>query len=140
MSHIARWPRLFLQAGLIACLASCLASASAQARDDNNRQRGGRDNHGRGHEGRRQAPPPLPAWRGRDDRTPYRYDRGEQRGGYRQNNDAGPAIGGALLGLGLGALLGGALANQQQPAYAPPPPVYYPPPTYYAPQPVPYGY
>ncbi len=46
----------------------------------------------------------------------------------------GQFFGGALLGLGIGALMGGALS---QPGYAPPPPAYYPPPppAYYAPPP-----
>lgn len=54
-------------------------------------------------------------------------------------NDAGAAIAGALLGLGLGVIVGGAIANSA----APPPPVYYsapPPPTYYAPPPPAYYY
>jgi hypothetical protein len=48
----------------------------------------------------------------------------------------GGAVAGALLGLGVGALIGGALAQ----SYAPPPPVYYapPPPVAYAPPPVTY--
>jgi hypothetical protein len=59
-------------------------------------------------------------------------------GGYRGGNNNGAVIGGVLLGLGLGALAGSALA---QPGYAPPPPVYYAPPppgAYYAPPPVAY--
>jgi hypothetical protein len=53
---------------------------------------------------------------------------GGGRGYYR-----GPGIGGALLGLGAAAVIGGVIASQ---AYAPPPPVYYaPPPAYYAPPP-----
>lgn len=69
--------------------------------------------------------------------------------GYYQDN-TGAAIGGALLGLGVGALLGSTLAPPPQAYYAPPPqsyyappPVYYPPPpqSYYAPPPpVYYGY
>jgi hypothetical protein len=51
-------------------------------------------------------------------------------GGYRHGG--GNFLGGALLGLGVGAVVGGALAPRY---YAPPPPpVYYapPPPVYYA--------
>lgn len=58
---------------------------------------------------------------------------------YHDGNDAGAAIAGALLGLGLGVVVGGAIANSA----APPPPVYYsapPPPTYYAPPPPAYYY
>jgi hypothetical protein len=41
-------------------------------------------------------------------------------------------IGGALAGIGIGALLGGAIASSQYRYYAPPPPVVYaPPPPYY---------
>jgi hypothetical protein len=53
----------------------------------------------------------------------------------------GNFVGGALLGLGLGAVVGGALAQPRYAPppvyYAPPPPVYYapPPPVYYAPGP-----
>jgi hypothetical protein len=57
-------------------------------------------------------------------------------------NCGGNFVGGALLGLGVGAVVGGALAPRYYaPAppvyYAPPPPVYYapPPPAYYAPPP-----
>ena len=58
--------------------------------------------------------------------------------GYRGGDNNGAVIGGVLLGLGLGAVAGGVLA---QPGYAPPPPVYYPPPppsAYYAPPPAAY--
>jgi len=62
--------------------------------------------------------------------------------GYYQDN-TGAVIGGALLGLGVGALLGSTLAPPPQAYYAPPP-VYYPPPPqqYYnaPPPPVYYGY
>ncbi len=70
----------------------------------------------------------------------YRGGYGGYRGGYghgyyRGGGFAGPAIvGGALLGLGLGAALA--------PRYYAPPPVYYappPPPVYYAPPPVYYA-
>ena len=62
-------------------------------------------------------------------------------GGY--HNNSGAIAGGALLGLGLGALLGGALAAPPPVVYAPPPYVYRPAPNYpypYAvPPPVYYG-
>lgn len=78
--------------------------------------------------------------------------RGEHRGEYRGPGPRGgdrwrgygygpPVVGGALLGLGLGALLGGGLAPP--PLYAPPPGIYYPPgkPEFYqAPPPAYYGY
>ncbi len=49
----------------------------------------------------------------------------------------GPVVAGTLLGLGLGAVVAGALAP---PVYAPPPPVVYaPPPVVYAPPPVLYA-
>jgi hypothetical protein len=61
----------------------------------------------------------------------YRHDDG---GDY---HHGGNALGGVLLGLGVGALVGGVIAQQN---YAPPPPVYYaPPPAYYAPPPVYYA-
>src|SRR5579875_282198 len=53
---------------------------------------------------------------------------GYHRGGYDHGNGgntAAAAIGGALLGLGVGALVGSALSQQ---AAAPPPGAYYPPP------------
>jgi hypothetical protein len=54
-------------------------------------------------------------------------------GGWHGDYHRGPGIGGALLGLGAAAVIGGVIASQ---AYAPPPPVYYaPPPAYYAPPP-----
>lgn len=46
------------------------------------------------------------------------------------HDDGGNAAAGALIGLGVGALIGGAIASQY---YAAPPPVAYaPPPPYYA--------
>ncbi|HQU04713.1 MAG TPA: hypothetical protein PLT25_08335, partial [Acidocella sp.] len=59
------------------------------------------------------------------------YERGDNR------DNSGNVIGGALLGIGIGAILGATIAQQQQQYYAPPPPVYYapPPPAYYAPPP-----
>ncbi len=62
------------------------------------------------------------------------YYRGGYHGGYR--GGPGPAATGALVGLGVGALIGGAIVASQQPYYAPPPvpyapaPAYYPPPAY----------
>jgi len=62
---------------------------------------------------------------------------GRSYGGGGYNDNSGAVIGGVLLGLGVGALLGGALV-------APPPVVYAPPPRYanpYAPPPpIYYGY
>ena len=49
----------------------------------------------------------------------------------------GPAIAGAVVGLGVGAALSGAYAR---PYYAPPPVYYAPPPVVYAPPPAYYGY
>ncbi len=70
--------------------------------------------------------------------------RGDDRG---HGGDGAAILGGALLGLGVGALLGGAMAPppaySPPPAYVPPPGVYYPPPppAYYAPPPpATYGY
>lgn len=54
----------------------------------------------------------------------YGWHGGHPYGGYGYHGYPGAYVGGALLGLGLGALLGGALL-------APPPIVYAPPPTYY---------
>lgn len=68
-----------------------------------------------------------PGWGGRG---------GPGWGGERRDHDDGGAVAGAVIGLGLGALLGGAIIAQQQPYYAPPPPVVYaPPPVVYAPPP-----
>lgn len=63
------------------------------------------------------------------------------RNGYHDGggDNTGAVVAGALLGLGIGAVIGGAVA--QPPVYAPPPVYYAPPPTYYAPPPaVYYGY
>ena len=59
------------------------------------------------------------------------------RGGDYRHGGGDNGLAGALLGLGIGALVGGAIVSSQQPQYAPPPPVYYapPPPAYYAPPP-----
>jgi hypothetical protein len=63
-------------------------------------------------------------------------------GGGCWNCGGGNFAAGALLGLGVGAVVGGAIARPHYYApppvyYAPPPPVYYapPPPVYYAPPP-----
>ena len=66
--------------------------------------------------------------------------RGGYHGGGRYDDHRGGGIGpvgGALLGLGVGAIVGGALASQ---AYAPPPAAYYPPPPAYAYAPPPGAY
>ena len=47
-----------------------------------------------------------------------------RRDGYGYRGRGGGFVGGALLGLGVGALIGGTVARP----YYPPPPVYYPPP------------
>ena len=52
------------------------------------------------------------------------------RHGY-YRHDGGNAAAGALVGLGIGALIGGVIASQSQ-YYAPPPAYYAPPPAYYA--------
>jgi len=53
------------------------------------------------------------------------------------HNPVGAIVGGALLGLGIGAAVASAVAP---PVYYAPPPVYYaPPPVYYAPAPVYYA-
>jgi hypothetical protein len=55
------------------------------------------------------------------------------RGGYHGGYNNGPAVAGAVVGLGAAAILGGVIASQ---AYRPPPPVVYAaPPGYYAPPP-----
>lgn len=59
-------------------------------------------------------------WRG--DHHYYHHD---------DDDDGGGVAAGALIGLGLGALVGGAIAASQQPYYAPPPVAYAPPPAYY---------
>jgi len=77
---------------------------------------------------------------------PSQWHGGNSYGGYRNRDDSGAIVGGALLGLGLGALLGGALIAPPPVVYAPPPTYYYNgPPPYYAypyapPPPVYYGY
>ena len=53
------------------------------------------------------------------------YDRRGRGDYHRGGGNTGALLGGALLGLGVGALIGGAIAQQ---GYAPPPGAYYPPP------------
>ena len=56
------------------------------------------------------------------------------RGGYGwHHHDDGDALAGAIIGLGIGALIGGAIAASQQPHYAPQAYAPPPPPAYYAP-------
>ena len=50
--------------------------------------------------------------------------------GWHHGRGVGP-VGGALLGLGIGALVGGAVVASQPQYYAPPPVAYAPPPAYY---------
>lgn len=55
-------------------------------------------------------------------------------GDWHHHDHGGDAATGALIGLGVGALIGGAIASSQYQYYAPPPPVVYaPPPPYYPP-------
>jgi hypothetical protein len=63
-------------------------------------------------------------WHGGHDRRDWHH--GGDRGG-------GIGLGGALLGLGVGAAIGAAIAAPPPARYAPPPPAYYapPPPVYY---------
>ena len=76
-------------------------------------------------------------WRGHEE---HRHEmwRGHEGHWEHRDNDAGAAVAGAVIGLGLGALLGGAIASQ--PAYAAPPPVVQPPPGYYPAPAYGYGY
>jgi hypothetical protein len=63
----------------------------------------------------------------------------EDWGHYGGGGGDGIGIGGALLGFGVGAAFGAALAAPPAVYYRPPPPVYYgPPPVYYGPPPVVY--
>src|SRR3954469_7556275 len=73
------------------------------------------------------AAPAQAQWRG-----PY----GGYRPGYYHHRGYGPGpgavVGGALLGLGVGALLAAPYVAPPPPVvYAPPPPAYYAPPAYY---------
>ncbi len=57
--------------------------------------------------------------------------------GYHHHNGGGAALGAGLLGLGVGALIGGAIAySYEQPRYYEPAPVYVAPPRYYRTEPV----
>ncbi len=80
------------------------------------------------------APAAHADWRDHGRHGEWHGDRGGwHRGGWEHHDDHGGAIAGAVIGLGVGALLGGAIAAQQQPYYAAPPPVAYaPPPAYYS--------
>jgi hypothetical protein len=60
-----------------------------------------------------------------------------------EHHGNGNAVAGELLGLGVGAVIGGVIASQQPYYYAPPPVAYAPPPAYYPQQyyaPPGYGY
>ena len=71
----------------------------------------------------------------------WRRDHGYRHGHYYRGVGPGAIVGGALLGLGVGALLAAPYAapppvvySPPPVVYAPPPPAYYPPPAYaYAP-------
>ena len=81
------------------------------------------------------APAAYAEWHGRGwgwHGAPHYYEH--------HHGDGGAAVAGALVGLGLGAIIGGVIASQ--PAYAPPPVTYAPPPAYYPPAyyPPAYGY
>jgi hypothetical protein len=56
---------------------------------------------------------------------------GRSYGGNGYHNNSGAIVGGALLGFGLGAILGGVLVVPPPVVYAPPPGYYYRPPPYY---------
>lgn len=112
-----------------AMLATMLISAPLAAKADDHGDHG---NHG--------------GWQGGGGEHYDHHNYGGDHGGYRggDGDRGGIGVGGVLLGLGLGALVGGAIIQSQQPQYAPPPqyyapppPVYYapPPPAYYAPPP-----
>src|SRR5579859_5230069 len=65
----------------------------------------------------------------------FAYERWEHHGGWgggheRHDWDRGPGVGlgGALLGLGVGAAVGAAIAGSAPPAYYAAPPAYYAPP------------
>jgi hypothetical protein len=66
-------------------------------------------------------------------RPVYRHPRPPRYYGGDGGGNAGAFVGGALLGLGVGAVIGSALAPPPAVVYSPPPPGYYqaPPPVYY---------
>ena len=68
-------------------------------------------------------------------RRGYGYGHGYRHGYYHRGVGPGAIVGGALLGLGVGALLAAPYYAAPPPVvYAPPPRAYYPPPAYaYAP-------
>ena len=113
-------PRLRNPALVIALAAASVpaASASAQWRDGDH---GSWRDHG---------------WHDRDHDRDHRWQGGGdwRRRGYGWG--PGAVVGGALLGIGIGAAIGGAYP----PTYYAPPPAYYPPPppVYYAPPQVQY--
>ncbi len=138
-----------LTAGAFALVAGLAVAVPAQAQPGHD---GGHD-RGRGNGGEsrggnrgwdRQGGHRGPDYRGQVYRGPA-YRGGEHWRGDGRGYGPGfgpPVIGGALLGLGLGALLGNGLA-QPAPLYATPPGVYYPPgkpDIYAAPPPAYYGY
>ncbi|HEY8290005.1 MAG TPA: hypothetical protein VIG49_12105 [Acetobacteraceae bacterium] len=69
--------------------------------------------------------------------------RGGGWGGHEQHYGHGGGgvspVAGALIGLGVGALIGGVIASQAAPVYAAPPVAYAPPPAYYPPAPTYYA-
>jgi hypothetical protein len=88
------------------------------------------------------APLSLPAAaedRGHEDRGHYdhRYDRHYGHYDYHRGPGPGVVVGGALLGLGVGAVIGSHLMAPPPVVYAPPPAVVYAPPpaVVYAPPP-----
>ena len=108
--------RSLTMAGLTAVLAFGLAApVEAQRHDRGDARRGGDAPRGDWHDGRRN------------------WDHGRDR-------DSGGFAGGALLGLGAGALLGGALARPPPVVYAPRPYYYAPAPAYYYAPPPAYAY
>jgi hypothetical protein len=68
------------------------------------------------------------------------HDRGGWRGYEHRDRGNGDAVAGALIGLGVGALIGGIIASSQPQYYAPPPVAYAPPPPYAPGYAVPLGY
>jgi hypothetical protein len=107
-------------------LATALLPAVAEARDD---RRGG---YYGGHGG----------YYGGHGGHGGHYDRGHDR--HRRHDNDGDELAAGVIGLAIGTVLGAAIANSNEPRYAPPPPRYYtpppayynPPPAYYAPPPV----